>query len=128
MTSKAAPPREVADLPLPGNLAELSERPLIDALRPALTSAKVHGEVGWVQHRPKANQLVIPVTTPGRVTTVTIDTVRRQARIEQRHTGLADALVVLHKLPGSHLDGIRMNWVKSNGLPLEATRTDLIFE
>jgi hypothetical protein len=111
---KAAPnltgSRLVADLPLPANLDELSGRARIDALKPALAHAQVQGEVGWIQHLAKENRLVVPVTVPGRLTTVTIDVAKREARIEEQTTGLADALVVLHKSPGPHLAGIRMNW------------------
>jgi hypothetical protein len=102
--------RVVSDLPLPADLERLTGRPRIDALQPALAKAGVHGEVGWVQHIAKGNWLVIPVSVPGRLTTVTIDVGRREASIQERTTGLADALVTLHKSPGPHLPGIRMNW------------------
>jgi hypothetical protein len=108
--SAVAAVRVATDLPLPADLKSLAGRPLIDALRPALDRAKVQGEVGWVQHQSKENRLVIPVTVPGRVTTVTIDVARRVAEIQERETGLADALIVLHKSPGPHLAGMRMNW------------------
>ena len=39
-----------------------------------------------------------------------IDVAKREASIDVRDTGLADALVTLHKSPGPHLVGIRMNW------------------
>ncbi len=102
--------RAVTDLPLPGNLGALSGRERIDALRPALGSAGVRGEVGWVQHQVKENRLVIPVMVPGRVTTLTIDVARREGSVREQTTGLADALVTLHKSPGPHLAGMRMNW------------------
>jgi hypothetical protein len=102
--------RLVADLPLPANLDQLSGRERIDALRPALRHAHVEGEIGWIQHLAKENRLIIPVTVPGRVTTVRIDIAKREAAIEELGTGLADSLVMLHKSPGPHLAGIRMNW------------------
>ena len=102
--------RSVPDLPLPVNLDQLSGRERIDALKPVLDRAQVHGEVGWIQHFAKENRLVIPVTVPGRITTVTLDLAKREARIQERSTGLASALVELHKSPGPHLVGIRMNW------------------
>jgi hypothetical protein len=67
--------------------------------------------VGWIQHLAKENRLVVPVTVPGRITTVTIDVAKREARIEEQSTGLASALVALHKSPGPHLVGLRMNWI-----------------
>jgi hypothetical protein len=44
----------------------------------------------------KEEQLIIPVTIPGRETTVSISIARREATIVTRETGLADALVTLH--------------------------------
>lgn len=102
--------RTVSDLPLPANLDQLSGRKRIEALRPALDRAQVHGEVGWIQHFVRDNRLVVPVAVPGRITTVTIDLAKREAWIREQDTGLASALVELHKSPGPHLVGIRMNW------------------
>jgi hypothetical protein len=102
--------RSVADLPLPTDLDQLSGRERITALRPALDRAQVHGEVGWIQHLAKENRLVVPVSVPGRITTVTIDLARREALIQEQTTGLVSALVELHKSPGPHLVGLRMNW------------------
>jgi len=48
----------------------------------------------------KEEQLIIPVTIPGRETTVSIGIASREATIVTRETGLADALVTLHKSPG----------------------------
>jgi len=102
--------RTVSNLPLPANLNQLSGRERIDALRPALDQAQVHGEVGWIQHLAKENRLVIPVSVPGRSTTVTIDLARQDASIKERTTGVASAFIELHKSPGPHLVAIRMNW------------------
>jgi len=102
--------RVVADLALPSDLERLSGRELIDALQPVLAGIQAQGEVGWVQHRPREQRLILPVSVPGRLTTVTIDLQKRSATIEPRVTGLADALVTLHKSPGPHLVGLRMNW------------------
>ena len=97
-------------LPIPGNLQTLSGRPLVDALRPALEKAGVRGEIGFVRHLVKEETFIIPVTIPGRETTVTLDIAGGEATIATRETGLADALVTLHKSPGQHGPGIRMNW------------------
>jgi hypothetical protein len=103
--------RVVNDLTLPANLEQLSGRPLIEALQPVLAAVKAQGEVGWVQHRAREHRLILPVSVPGRLTTVTIDIDQRKATIEPQATGLRDALVTLHKSPGPHLVGIRMNWI-----------------
>lgn len=97
-------------LPIPGDLQTLSGRPLIDALRPALEKAGVHGEIGFVRHLVKEEKFIIPVTIPGRETTVSLSIASGEATIVTRETGLADALVTLHKSPGQHGPGIRMNW------------------
>jgi len=51
--------RSISDLPLPANLDQLSGRERMDALRPALDWAHVHGEVGWIQHLVKENRLIV---------------------------------------------------------------------
>lgn len=106
----AATTRVITGFPVPDNLLKLSGRPLIDALKPALATAGIHGEIGFVRQLPKEEQLVIPVIIPGRETTVTITIPKREAIIVTRETGLADAFVTLHKLPGPHGPAIRMNW------------------
>lgn len=102
--------RIVSALPLPEDLQTLSGRPLIDALKPTLEKADVRGEVGFVRHMVKEEKLIIPVTIPGRETTVSINIATREATIVTRERGLANALVILHKSPGQHGPDIRMNW------------------
>ena len=102
--------RVISGLPLLGDLQTLSGRPLIEALKPALEQAGVCGEIGFVRHLAKEERLIVPVTIPGRETIVTISLASRKATIVTRETGLADALVTLHKSPGPHGPGIRMNW------------------
>src|SRR5437660_12524430 len=55
-------------------------------------------------------KLLIPVTIPGRETTVSISLARGEGTIVTRESGLAEALVNLHKSPGQHGPNIRMNW------------------
>ena len=110
ITSETSTTRIVSGLPLPGDLPKLSGRPLIDALKPTLEKADVRGEVGFVRHMVKEEKLIIPVTIPGREATVSISLASREATIVTRETGLADALVMLHKSPGQHGPAIRMNW------------------
>jgi hypothetical protein len=97
-------------LKLPHNLEQLSGRERIDALRATLDQIGVTGEVGFIQHISKERRLIIPVTVPGRETTVVIDLQARNAQITRRQTGIWDAVVVLHKSPGPHLANMRMNW------------------
>jgi hypothetical protein len=105
------PPRVVADVAVPSNVDTLIGRARIDALRGVLTSIGVTGEVGFVRYNVKNRSLLIPVSVPGRETTVEIDLTTRAATVTQRETGIGDALVALHKAPGPHLVDIRMNWL-----------------
>jgi hypothetical protein len=109
ITPESSTTRVVSALPLPEDLQALSGRPLIEALKPMLEKAGVRGEVGFVRHLVKEEKLIIPVTIPGRETIVTISIASREATIVTRETGLADALVTLHKFPGQHGPDIRMN-------------------
>ncbi len=103
--------RVVSARPLPEGLQTLSGRPLIEALKPVLEKAGVRGEVGFIRRMVKEQELVIPVIIPGRETTVNIRLGTGEATIQTRETGLADALVTLHKSPGQHGPDIRMNWL-----------------
>src|SRR6266576_933425 len=76
--------RVVTALPLPGDLKKLSARPLIDALKPTLEKAGVHGEVGFIRHLVKEEKLIIPVTIPGRETTVSVNITNHEATIVTR--------------------------------------------
>ncbi len=102
--------RVVSGLPLPRNLEQLSGRVLIDALQPVFSQAGIHGEAGWIQHLTKERRWVIPLSVPGRSTIVTLDVEKKEARVESRSTGLADASIALHKFPGPHLVQLRGNW------------------
>src|SRR6476660_8271582 len=61
IASEKSSTRVVSATPLPEAWQTLSGRPLIDALKPALEKAGVHGEVGFVRHLVKEEKLVIPV-------------------------------------------------------------------
>lgn len=111
LTSSTSRTRVAAALPLPGDLRTLSGRPLIDALKPVLEKAGVQGEIGFVRHLVREEELIIPVTVPGRETTVRIKTSNGDAIIVTRETGLADAMATLHRSPGEHAPAIRMNWL-----------------
>ncbi|HVV73923.1 MAG TPA: PepSY-associated TM helix domain-containing protein [Verrucomicrobiae bacterium] len=102
--------RVVSLSPLPAELPTLSGRPLIEKLKPLLHKAGIQGEVGFIRHLIKEEELVIPVLVPGRETIVSLSLGNGEATIQSRETGLADALVTLHKSPGQHGPDIRMNW------------------
>jgi hypothetical protein len=102
--------RVVSALVLPENLQSLSGRPLIDALKPILKNMNVPGEIGFYQNLVKEKKLIVPVSIPGRVTTVSINLATHEATIVTRETGVASALVTLHRSPGPHAGAIQMNW------------------
>jgi len=110
MSGENSVTRTVPDFPLPADFQNLSGRKLVDALKPSLEKANIRGEIDFVRHQVNEHKLVVPVMIPGRETTVTINTTNREATIVSRDTGLAQALISLHKFPGQHLEAIRMNW------------------
>jgi hypothetical protein len=101
---------QVSNVELPAELDKLSGRPLIDALHSVLDRISVQGEVQNVRRLVKEHRLMVPVSVPGRETTVYIDLENRMAEISRHTTGIWDATVMLHKSPGPHLGAIRMNW------------------
>ena len=104
------PPRKVTNLKLLPNVQDLSGRARVDAVRSILDQVGVQGEIGFIRHIPKERRLVVPISIPGRQTVLTIDLAAQTATVLERQTGLSDALVLLHKVPGPHLMDIRMNW------------------
>lgn len=110
LTPETVNTRVVSALSLPADLQKLSGRPLINALKPTLENMNVPGEIGFVRYMVKEEKLIIPVSIPGRATTVSINLASHEATVVTRETGLADALVTLHKSPGQHGPDIRMNW------------------
>ena len=108
--AEATQTRAASNVTLLPDLAKLSGRPLVDAVKPTLASLNVPGEIGFIRHVVGDDTLVIPVSVPGRATTVTIHIARREATVVTRETGLADALMTLHKSPGGHTPTITMNW------------------
>ena len=110
LTPETGRTRIVPSLDLPNDLAKLSGRPLIDALKPILERINVPGEIGFIQNRVQEQKLIIPVSIPGRAVSVSLDLARHEATIVTHETGLADALMTLHKSPAGHAPEIRMNW------------------
>jgi hypothetical protein len=102
-------PRVATNISLP-DLSKLSGRELIDAFKPTLSSINVPGEIGYIRHVVGDDTFVIPVSVPGRATTVTIRVAQREATIVTRETGLAEALMMLHRSPGEHSPALSRNW------------------
>ncbi|MEO8624768.1 MAG: hypothetical protein ABI625_27035, partial [bacterium] len=49
--------------------------------------------------------------TPGHVATVDVDLSAGTATIQQQSTGVWNALIYLHKMPGPHNASVRGNWL-----------------
>lgn len=103
------PDRIASDLPVSVEIERLSGREQVAALRPVLEVMDVHGEVDFIRRIPKENRLVFPVRVPGHETVVDLNLVQRTAAISERATGLTDAVVHLHKMPGPHNVNVRGN-------------------
>ncbi|MGH9723369.1 MAG: hypothetical protein ACRD8O_24420 [Bryobacteraceae bacterium] len=105
----ASPARVVADLPVTDEVERLTGREQVNALHPVLERMGVNGEVGFVRRIVKEHRLVLVVSVPGRETTVDLDVAARTGKVSERRTGIADAMVFLHKMPGPHNVNIRAN-------------------
>jgi hypothetical protein len=70
----------------------------------------VAGEIDYVNRDAEAQRLSFPIHSPGRRASVTVDLRTGLAQVEERGTGVWDALVWLHKMPGPHNAAIRGNW------------------
>jgi hypothetical protein len=107
--SPAGTPRTVQGIEFPADLERLTGREQVDAVRPVLDTLGVRGEIGFVRRVAREHRLVLPLLVPGRETTVELNLAARSATITQKNTGLADAMVYLHKMPGPHNAALRGN-------------------
>jgi hypothetical protein len=102
--------RTAHDLSLPAGVERLKGRQQVEALRGVLDGLGVAGEVNFIRYVARDHRLVIPVMVPGRETTVDLHLDTRTATVTERATGVWDAMVYLHKMPGPHNVNLRMNW------------------
>lgn len=101
--------RTATHVSLPADLERLKGREQLTALHTVLAALDVHGEIGFVRLLPKQRKFVIPVGVPGRETVVELDLAGATAAISSRQTGVWDAMVYLHKMPGPHNVNLRGN-------------------
>lgn len=101
--------RVVTDLAVSTELERLTGPEQVAALRPVLSGLGVTGEVNFIRKIAKEHRLIVPVLVPGRETTVDFNLEGRTAAVSVRETGLPDALVHLHKMPGPHNVNMRGN-------------------
>jgi hypothetical protein len=107
-----APPdvsRTVTGIQVPAGAASLQGRARVDALRPVLDQLGVSGEVDFIRHVANEHRVVIPVSVPGRITTVNLDYERGTAVVTSHAQPFAEALMYLHKTPGPHNVSLRGN-------------------
>ncbi|MSU48125.1 MAG: hypothetical protein EXS37_03385 [Opitutus sp.] len=105
----SATSRTVADFSLPPEFEQLKGRDQIVAARGALERLGVPGEIGFIRQLPKERRFVIAVNVPGRETTVDLKLTTQTAIVTSRQTGVWDAMVYLHRMPGPHNANIRGN-------------------
>jgi hypothetical protein len=82
----------------------------LEQAKAILRQLNVTGEIDHVRHNPRDQRLVIPVSKPGEIITITVDLRAKTAAVERQARGLAAALVYLHKKPGPHNVKFRGNW------------------
>ena len=98
-----------SNLTLPADFEQLKGREQVDAAQVVLNRIGIPGEIWNIRQFPARRRIEITVNVPGSETVVNIQTDTKAATIARRSTGLADALIYLHKLPGPHLVAIRGN-------------------
>ena len=101
--------RLVNNVSFPADLERRNGREQLDGVRRVLDQLGIHGEVGFIRRIAKERRLVIPVSVPGHETTADLNLAAGTAAISERNTGLADAMVYLHRMPGPHNVNLRGN-------------------
>ena len=101
--------RNVLDVTWPADFEKLKGREQLDATHLVLDRVGVHGEITSLRQIPRERRFTVAVTVPGRETTVDLNLATRAAAISSRITGLWDATVFLHKMPGPHNANLRGN-------------------
>jgi hypothetical protein len=105
----AATTRTISDVAIPAAAETAKGREQVMALQSVLEALNVRGEIGFVRYVPRDRRIIMPVTQPGRQATVELRLAERTATVTESRTGIADAMVYLHKMPGPHNVNIRGN-------------------
>jgi hypothetical protein len=101
--------REVAGVAVPAGFENLKGIEQVAVTHEVLGRLGVRGEITALRLVQRNRHFLVTVTVPGRETTVDLDLDRRTAAIAARATGLRDALVFLHRMPGPHNESLRGN-------------------
>lgn len=101
--------RSVGSLVVAAGVERLQGREQVDAARALLDQIGVKGEIGSVRYFPADHRWGISVAVPGADTNVEVNLRTASANVTTRETGVWDALVYLHKMPGPHNVRLRGN-------------------
>lgn len=101
--------RTVSGLALPAGVEGLKGAEQLAAARALLGQVGVQGEISFMRYVPADRRWVIAVAVPGAETSVDVQLRTGAATISRRETGLWDALVYLHRMPGQHNVSLRGN-------------------
>lgn len=69
------------------------------------------GEMSGVNYNQQSNILSFPLDKPGIKKMIRVNLSDGIAEVERQNTGVSGAMIFLHEMPGSHLIGIRGNWI-----------------
>ncbi len=95
---------------LPPGIEKLEGLERVKAVRQVLQKSGITGEIGFISQNAERHRIAFPVTRPGYEAQVEVALDTQIATISQSRTGLWDAFIFLHKMPGPHLANIRRNW------------------
>ena len=101
--------RAATEISLPADFEKLKGREQLAATHGVLDRLGVRGEITALRQIPRDRRFVIAVSLPGHETTVDLNVIQRSAAISSRTTGIWDATVFLHKMPGPHNASLRGN-------------------
>jgi hypothetical protein len=71
----------------------------------------VPGEIDFINRNETEHRVTFPITSPGEKSSIRLDLATGIATIETRKSGVWDAMVYLHKMPGPHNAALRGNWL-----------------
>jgi len=101
--------QSTAPVQMPAGLEHLEGMARVEKVKEIMRQLGIGGEVSYI--RPKDGYLIVPVQKPGKEITLNLSLQSNTATIQERDTGIWDAMDYLHKSPGPHLGNIRGNWV-----------------
>jgi len=79
--------------------------------RLVIQQLEITGEMGWVNHNQETGILSFPLNKPGINKLINVNLSSGTAELKREVTGIWDAMVFLHEMPGSHLVRFRGNWI-----------------